>query len=261
MITTHENVADAGTIPVVGLPPDTAVERMPLADGGVFEVALVAIPAAEAASHDGVIAELVGRAGSWVTAATPGGDPPLIVPLYGTHVGPGPRRAAAIAPSDRLAAMRSSIIDFTDREAELRDIERRIAAALEHVDRDSAVAFEADERALPRRKELSARFATSISLRRRLAVLAPVLQRPAPQPPTLAGQLGERLRDRTRVVERLEHAAEQSDLLERVYSGCGDRLAEFATSRRHLTLECVIVLLLAAEVVLITIDLLAAHTP
>jgi hypothetical protein len=157
--------------------------------------------------------------------------------------------------------MRSALVDFTDREAELRDIERRIGAALEHVDRDAAIAFEADEQAFPRRKELSARFAASVSLRRRLAVLAPVLQRPAPQPPTLAGQLGERLRDRTRVTERLEHAVEQADLLERVYSSCGDRLAEYVSSRRHLTLEWVIILLLAAEVVLITIDLLAARTP
>ena len=43
--------------------------------------------------------------------------------------------------------------------------------------------------------------------------------------------------------------------------GCGDRLAEYVSSRRHLTLEWVIILLLAAEVVLITIDLLAARTP
>ena len=96
MITTHEQLAEAGTIPVVGLPPDTLVERMPLADGGVVEVALVAIPAAEPAEHDTVIAELVGRAGSWVTAATPGGDPPLVVPLYGTSVVWSPRRAAAV---------------------------------------------------------------------------------------------------------------------------------------------------------------------
>lgn len=261
MITTHDRLMEPGTIPVVGLPPDTAVERMPLADGGVFEIAVVTMPTIESASHDAVIAELVGRASSWVTAATPSGDPPLVVPLYGTHVVWGPRRAAALGPIDRLDAMRSALAEFADREAELRDIERRIGAALEHVDRDAAVAFEADERALQRRRELSARFSDSVSLRRRLAVLAPVLQRPAPQPPTLAGQLGERLRDRTRVVERLEHAAEQADLLERVYTGCGERLAEFVTSRRHLTLEWVIILLLAAEVILITIDLLATHTP
>jgi len=166
MITTHEKLTEAGTIPVVGLPPDTVVERLPLADGGVVEVALVAIPAAEPAAHDAVIAELVGRAGSWVTAATPGGDPPLVVPLYGTSVVWSPRRAAAVGPADRLAAMRSALVEFADREAELRDIEWRIAAALEHVDHDAAVAFEADEQALPRRREMAAVNRAASSFRR-----------------------------------------------------------------------------------------------
>jgi hypothetical protein len=261
MITSHERFIDAPPTVIDGLPPDTTVERMPLADGGVFELAAAAIPTVEAAEHDAVIAELVARATSWVVAATPGGDPPLIVPLYGTHVVWSPRRAVALGPADRLAAMRTAINEFADREADLRDVERRIATGLEHVEADAAFAFTFDEQSLPRRRELAGRFTEAISLRRRLAVLAPVLQRPAVQPPTLAGQLGERLRDRSRVVERLEHAGEQADLLERVYSSCGDRVADYLSSRRHAVLEWVIILLLAVEVVLITVDLLATHTP
>lgn len=259
MITTRQQLTDAPPIAVDGVPPDTLVERMPLADGGVFELALVTIPVVDTSEHDAVIAELVARATSWAVAA--GGDPPLVVPLYGTHVVWSPRRAAALGPADRLATMRTALVDFADREAELRDVERRIAAGLEHVDGDAPLAFEFDEQALPRRRELGRRFAEAVSLRRRLAVLAPVIQRPAPQPPTLAGQLGERLRDRGRVVERLEHAGEQAELLERVYAGCGDRVADYLTSRRHATLEWVIILLLAVEVVLITVDLLATRTP
>ena len=195
-----------------------------------------------------MIAELEARASSWAAAATPGGDRPLAIPLYGTHVVWSPRRAAALAVADRLPAMRTALVDFTEREAELRDVERRIAAGLEHVDGDAPLAFGFDEQSLPRRRELASRFVEAVSLRRRLVVLAPVLERPAPQPPTLTGQLGERLRDRGRV-------------LERIYSGCGDRAADYLTSRRHATLEWVIILLLAVEVVLITVDLLATHTP
>jgi hypothetical protein len=261
MTTTHTQLDEPGTIPVTGLPPETCVERMPLADGGAFEIALVPLPDVDAAAHDGVVAELAARSGSWVTAAAPGGDPPLTMPLYGTHVLWGRRRAVAIGPGDRLASMRTALVDFTEREAELRDCERRIAAALEHLDADAPLAFEVDDRMLPRRRQLADRFVEAVSLRRRLAVLAPVLQRPAPQPPTLGGQLGERLRDRGRIAERLEHAVEQADLLERVYAGCGDRVAEFVSSRRHLALEWVIVLLLAAEVVLITLDLVTKHAP
>lgn len=259
MITTHEPFTVAAGIPVDGLPPDTTVERMPLADGGAFELALVAIPATDAASHDAVVAELVGRGSSWAAAATPGCDPPLVVPLYGTHVIWSPHRGVAVAPGDRLPAMRAAVVDFVDREAELRDIERRVAAALERVDGDAALAFEFDEPSLPRKRELAGRFREAISLRRRLAILAPLLRQPTPQPPTLAGQVGERLRDRGRVGERLEHAVEQADLLERVYAGCGDRVAEFVASRRHATLEWVIILLLVAEVVLLAVDLLAMH--
>jgi hypothetical protein len=258
MITNERGVLEP-TAAVAGLPPDTVVERSPLADGGVFEFAAAVPPAAEEADHDTLTAELVGRATSWVQAATPGGDPPLVVPLYGTHVIWTPRRAVALGPADRLAALRTAVHEFTDREAELRDVERRIAAGLEHVDADAPLAFAFDEQALPRRRELAARFADAIAVRRRLAVLAPVLQRPAPHPPTLASQLGERLRDRSRVVDRLDHAGEQADLLERVYSGCGDRVAEFVSSRRHAALEWVIILLLAVEIVLITVDLLATH--
>jgi hypothetical protein len=259
--TMHELGGDAGSIPVTGLPPDTALERLPLADGGCIEVALVAIPDTAATTHDAIVAELVGRTGSWVTAAAPGGEPPLVIPLYGTHVLWSPRRAVAVGPADRLAAMRTAIVEFADREAELRDIERRIAAGLGRLDDDAALAFAFDDRALSRRRELAARFSEAISLRRRLALLGPAVHRPAPQPPTLAGQIGERLRDRSRLSERLEHAVEQADLLERVYTGCGDRVAEFVAARRHLGLEWAIVLLLAAEVVLITVDLLARQTP
>jgi hypothetical protein len=47
--------------------------------------------------------------------------------------------------------MQTAIVDFADREAELRDIERRIAAALEHVDGDAPLAFEFDEQSLSTR--------------------------------------------------------------------------------------------------------------
>lgn len=257
MITSSQRPAPAMPPTDGGLPHDATIERLPLADGGVFEVAVLAGPTVDAAEHDAAAADLVGRAVTW--AAATAGEPPLAVPLYGTHVVWSPRRGVAIGPADRLPAMRAALVEFADREAELRDVERRLGGLLEHIDGDAPLAFEFDEVALPRRRELAARFREGVSLRRRLAMLAPAVQRPPPQPPTLAGQVGERLRDRTRLVERLEHAVEQAELVDRVYAGCGERAAEFVTSRRHATLEWVIILLLAAEVVLITVDLLATR--
>lgn len=260
MITTSQIPSTSAPITAEVFPPATRFERLPLADGGVLELAIMPLPAVDAADHDATVAELVGKATDWASASALGGDPPLVVPLYGTHVIWSQRRAAIIGTADRLPAMQAAVTDFVDREAELRDIERRIVSGLEHVDDDAAFAFEFDEQSLHRRRELAGRFREAVSLRHRLVVLAPAIHRPAPQPPTLAGQLGERLRDRTRVVERLEHAVEQADLLERVYTGCGDRVAEFVSSRRHATLEWVIILLLVVEVVLLAVDLLATHT-
>ena len=85
--------------------------------------------------------------------------------------------------------------------------------------------------------------------------------RPAPQPPTLAGQLGERLRDRTRVSSGSSMQSSRPTSL----SGSTPpaETAWRSSSRRGgtCTLEWVIILLLAAEVVLITVDILAARTP
>lgn len=257
MITSPQRTAPATVDADAGLPPGATIERLALADGATLELAVLAVPAVDAAAHDAVVADMLASSVTWVTAAPD--EPPLTLPLYGTHTVWSPRRAVAIGPADRLPAMRTAILEFADREAELRDTERRLAGLLEHLDGDAHLAFEFDEASLPRRQELAGRFREAVSLRRRLAILAPALHRPAPQPPTLAGQLGERLRDRTRLVERLEHAVEQADLVERVYGGCGERSAELVTSRRHATLEWVIILLLAAELVLVTIDLLATR--
>jgi hypothetical protein len=238
-----------------GLPPGAVVERVTGGAGMVLELACLPLPITPPADHDDAVAEIVGLAGVWVAAGA--AAPILKVPLHGTHLVWSPGRAVAIGSADRLDALRSAVVDFTRVEAEVREIERRIASGLEHVDADASVAFVCDEAALPRRRELADRFREAVSLRRRLAVLAPAVHQPAPQPPTLAGQMGERLRDRSRLAERLDHAVDQADLLERVYAGCGDRVAEFVISRRHATLEWVIILLLVAEVLLFTVDLLA----
>ena len=257
MITTQHPIEAAAISATEELPPGTAVERFTLPDGNLFEMASIAIPSVEPATHDAVIAELVSRATAWSAAA---GGQPVVVPLYGMHVVWSARRSVALAAADRLPAMRTAVVEFCHYEAELRDIERRVADALGHVDADAPLAFEFDERSLPRRRDLAARFREAISLSRRLGVVAPLLQRPAPQPPTLAGQVGERLRERARVADRLEHADDQVDLLERVYTGCGERISDFVASRRHLVLEWVIMLLLAVEVVLLTVTLLATST-
>ena len=238
------------------LPVQASVELIPLTRGDTIEIATVPLPE-DVAGGDPCLADLAGRAAAWVAAAGRTDEPTVSIPLYGTHLVWSPRRAALVGPPQRLPAMREAVVEFATIDAELRDLERGIGEALAGLDDDARLAFEFDEATMPRRRELADRYRRAIAHRKRLAVLAPAVHRPAPQPPTFAGQLGERLRDRTRIVERLEHATERADLAERVYTSCGDRVGEFVSSRRHATLEWVIILLLAAELVVLAVDLLA----
>jgi len=76
-------------------------------------------------------------------------------------------------------------------------------------------------------------------------------------PPTLASQLGERLRERTRLLERQEFASQRADLAERVAEACGQRALEAGIARRHTALEWTIVVLLVVQTALLVVELLA----
>ena len=247
----------AGT---AGIPAD-AVEHVPLPTGRPFELAAVALgPTAaddDTAAVDAALADVVARARAWVGDD---GRPPLVIPLFGTLTVWGPHRTLVAGPADRLPQLKAAVVEFAALDGELHDIERHLATLLPLVDADAPLAFEFADAALSRRGELAGRFRDAVSLRRRLAVLAPALHVPAPQPPTLAGQLGERLRERTRIVDRAGFATEQADLLERVYTACGERASDFAIARRQAALEWTIVVLLAAEVVLMLVGALTTGT-
>ncbi len=237
------------------------VERVATGTDHGLDVMSLTLVDADGSHADASLAEAIEQGTAWVAEAIQGDEGIVSIPLYGTHVVWSPRRAALIAAADRLPSLRAAVSEFGLLDGELRRIEQVIAAALPRLDGDAPLVYGLDDHSFVRRHELTERYREAISLRRRLAVLAPIATRPAPQPPTLAGQIGERLRERTRLTDRLDHAMEQADLVERVYAACGDRVGDYATSRRHTTLEWVIVLLLAAEVVLLCVDLLASRTP
>jgi uncharacterized Rmd1/YagE family protein len=77
-------------------------------------------------------------------------------------------------------------------------------------------------------------------------------------PPTLASQVGERLRERLRLQERLEASGGRLEAQERVFELCSQRLTEFSLARRGHTLEWIIIVFLAAQTVLWLLDLLGS---
>jgi hypothetical protein len=261
-------IANAGS--VSGLPEEASCEQFPLPTGEPLEI--LSLPVAEtggepSAPPGAAVAHLAAVAASWASApaldtgGAPWPAPPAAVqvPLYGCHVIWTPARAAAIGPPDRLDDLRGALIEFAAREAELRDAERRTAVLLEGIEVDAAVAFAIDERLLARGDDLAARYREAVSIRRRLADLAPAVHAPPVHPPTLVAQLSERLRDRTRLAERHEHAVDRADLAERVTEVCGSRATELAIARRQLGLEWAIVVLLVVQTTLLLVELLGGQ--
>lgn len=242
------------------LPAGASLERLSLPTGEPFELATltVADPAAEA--PDSEATELAANAAEWVAAGQPAPRSPAVgVPLYGCHVAWAPGRALVSGPASRLPQLRAALLEFAAREAELGDAERRAALLLDGGEADAAAAFAADERLASRHAISAARYREAIAVRRRLADLSSAIHAPPVHPPTLASQLGERLRDRTRLAERHEHAVEKAELAERVAETCGQRAADLVITRRQLALEWAIVVLLVAQTALLLVDILASR--
>lgn len=180
-----------------------------------------------------------------------------LLALHGAVVAWAPGRAAILAQPERLAAVRAAVVEFWFFEHELRCIEADVAAAWPHVDAHAPLAFEFNDRDAGRQREIGERFRCTVALRTRLARLAPHLERPPLFPPTLASQVAERLRERSRMAERAGFLDGQIAVQERVYDLCCERSSDWTIARRSLALEWAIVFLLVVQITLLVVELLA----
>jgi hypothetical protein len=185
--------------------------------------------------------------------------PPLVVALQSAHVLWTPGVLVLCAPRARWFSLRRAAIDAAFVASELAALECAVEAAWAEIEADAALAFEAHERALPRREELRNRFERTLRRRMQAARLAPRIHLPHVHPPTLASQLAERLRERARLPERLEHLREKLELQSHAVELASQRFSDFAVARTGHTLEWVIIVLLAAQTILLLIELLASY--
>lgn len=247
------------TIPA-GLPAAASLRHLPLACQETLLLLIVPLQDEHERQSPSDLAMFTDRVTKWATATDREAAAPVVmVPLYGCHVVWTPGRAAVVGPAARLEQLIAAVSDFANREGELRQLEQRCADLVAALDGDAAYAFEYDEQAVSRRDALAGRFREAVAAGARLALLAPAVHAPPIHPPTLASQLGERLRDRTRLAERHEFAVDRVELAERLYEACGQRVAEFGIARRQLALEWAIVVLLVIQTALLVVDLLAGR--
>lgn len=245
-----------------GLPQGSRIEHLALQSSASCELLL--IPLTDDDAEGPLVGGDLDRARTWVREAAAGNErPPLELPvqlrLYGVDVIWSPSKVAAVAAAERFAIVRDAIYDFTATEAELSIIEQQIDAAWPDYERDLPLAYGFSETTAQLRDGLQDRYGRVMSLAGRLARISRRIHEPAPQPPTLAGQIGERLRERLRLADREEAADGCLEVLTAHYEACGQRASDFAIARRESLLSWTIIILLAMETILLAVDLLSAN--
>lgn len=182
----------------------------------------------------------------------------VLLSLHGAHVIWQPNLLVVVAAAERMQTVCRAAVLATCAELELRSIEQTLDARWDAVTADARLAFEFTERDVARKPELGERFQQTVVLRARFERLAPQAIVPHVHPPTLASQIGERLRERLRMAERLELADGKLEAQERVYELCSQRTGEFMVARTGHMLEWVIIVLLLSQTVLLVIEFLTS---
>ena len=193
---------------------------------------------------------------AWVNTDQSCGKP-IILELYGTLVVWTPRRMVLVTAPRHFKKAEQAIIDFTTVAFEVGAIEHALPSAWEHYEKDLPNGFSFHNSDKESTAALAHRYKLAMSLAGKLSRLSPRIHLAPEHPPTLAGQLGERLRDRSRLVDREEFAGEQLDTILRLYETTGQRVSEYVLAQREYVLIWAIVVLLTAEIVLLLVDLVS----
>lgn len=181
--------------------------------------------------------------------------------FQGTQICWTPQRCAILGAPERLESLRLAVVEVYYYESELRRIERALGESWPAMETDIPLAFEFHENSLGKQKSLQQRFQQVAMLRARLARLGPFVYSPHLHPPTLASQIAERFRERTRMMHRHEFLGEQLEVFERVYEMCGQRSSDFKLARTGHMLEWTIILLLVAQLLLSAFESITSLAP
>jgi hypothetical protein len=216
--------------------------------GGIDILTVPVLPT----DHPGLSEELF----KWVAEpAQPEAAPPIAITIHGAQIIWGASRAAILAAEDRTPSFLLAVIDFCYYERELQKLEGEIRENWPSLERDTPLAYMVTESDPDRFEEVGQRMEQTLKRRVRLARLIPHLYQPRAYLPPLANQLVDRLRERAHVEARHEALSSQLEAFEHVYEMNSQRISDFTTAQQGRTLEWIIIVLLAAEALLLLIDL------
>jgi len=227
---------------------------------------LLLTPAEAGSLADG---DLLARIEQWVIGtevtaqrySSSGTAPVLMMTLQGAKVFWRNGRAAVLAQADRMDTLRLAVIESAFYELEVSQLEHLISENWPQLEADVPQAFAVDDTTFQTRTELSIRYRQVMALRSRLARVGPAVHSPHVYPATLASQMSERFRERTRLTHRHDFLQDQMEIFERVYESCAQRSSDYVLARKGHILEWIIIILLLTQVLFYAFDILTSLTP
>jgi hypothetical protein len=155
----------------------------------------------------------------------------------------------------QLEELLECVADFVFVEGFLSELEREVLQGWAGVEEDTPLAYKIGKADLARDEEVGRRAKSVLQLRMRHVRAEPLVLRGPARFVRLAAEFGERLREEARFEERLEALDGQIEAQEYVYELASQRFGEFRHAREGFLIEVIIVALLAAEVVLLLLEL------
>ncbi|WP_339743210.1 hypothetical protein [uncultured Rubinisphaera sp.] len=180
----------------------------------------------------------------------------LMLSLQHVQILWSPERIAIVAEKNRVETVQRAMIEVTYYVSELTNIEYEISQRWPQLESDIPIAFQYDQKRIGRKKELMQQFQSIYLLRAQLSRITPFLLCPHVYPPTLASQVGERLRERVRVEDRVEFTSDQLEVYEEVYELCSQRINDHQHAYKGHTLEWMIIILLLVQILFSVFDYL-----
>lgn len=219
---------------------------------------LLTIPMDAERTLSGTQVNLMETMQSWVDQGQPPGvQASHIMTFQGVQICWSISRIAILATSQRLPAIRNSLIEASYYETELCKVEAELGKNWPQLEADMPLAFEFNQQSIPKRKQLRDRFQQILQQQAHMARIGPYVHAPYMYPPTLASQIGERLRERTRMMHRHEFLDDQLEVFHTVYESCAQRSSDFMLARSGHTLEWIIIVILLMQTLFSVVEMLA----
>lgn len=216
------------------------------------QLRLLMLPAGMAAPQ-----ELQREAEEWMHhGGLSAGQPTVDLMLRSERILWRPGQSLLIGPPERLEELLPGLIEFAYCEGELRGLEEEIDGDWPVIEADIDLTHSVNADSLANRAHVDEMTVRTTRRRMRFARLEPCLEKPSISLPGPARRLASELATQAEVIDRLGWLNDKLEVAEDLYELANDRLTEFSYFHREYRLELWIIVLLVAEVVIMTLELL-----